>query len=61
MKVISFIFEILTAPFALILRTSEARKTSLSSFAKPIVVFLISILIVALLVLYFYQDFIFKK
>ena len=56
MKVINFIFEILTAPLALILRTSESNKSSLSSFAKPFVVFLIS-----LLVLYFYQDFIFKK
>ena len=40
MKVISFIFEILTAPFALVLRTSESNKKSLSSFAKPFVVFL---------------------
>lgn len=61
MKVINFIFEILTAPLALVLRTSESRKNSLSSFAKPFVVFLISIFVVALLVLYFYQDFIFHK
>lgn len=61
MKVINFIFEILTAPLALILRTSESNKSSLSSFAKPFVVFLISIFVVALLVLYFYQDFILKK
>ena len=61
MKFISVIFEIITAPFALILRKAESKKNSLSSFAKPLVVFLISICIVALLVLYFYQDFIFNK
>ena len=61
MKIINFIFEMITAPFALIIRTAEARKMSISSFAKPIIVFLISLIIVAILVLYFYKDFIFGK
>ena len=61
MKIINFIFEMITAPFALIIRTAEVRKNSISSVAKPIIVFLISLLIVAILVLYYYKDFIFGK
>lgn len=61
MKIINIIIEIITAPFAFILRTSESIKFSLSSFAKPLLILLVSLLIVALFILYFYRDFIFNN
>ena len=60
MKVLNLIIEIITAPFSFILRTSESRKFSLSSIAKPLVILLVSLLIVSLFVLFFYSDVIFS-
>ncbi|HIT49693.1 MAG TPA: hypothetical protein IAD46_01570 [Candidatus Pelethenecus faecipullorum] len=59
MKIINIVIEIITAPFALLLRLSSNKKNYFSSLAKPVFVFAISLLIVVLIVLFYYRDFIF--
>lgn len=60
MKVLKFIIELITAPFSLIFRTSENMKVSMSNLAKPLITFLISVCIVALIIIYIYREYIFK-
>lgn len=60
MKILNSILEILTSPFSILLRNSGNGKNYLASWAKVGIVFLISLIIVVLLVLYFYRDIIFQ-
>ncbi len=55
MKILNLIIEILTSPFSILLKLSGSGKNYFSSFAKPLIIFLISILIVIALVLFFYR------
>ena len=58
MRVINFIIEILFSPFSLILKSNSV-DTHISKYSKPIAVFIVSLLIVAVLILFYYREIIF--
>lgn len=60
MKLLNSILEILTSPFSILLRNAGNGKNYFALWAKVGIIFLISLLIVILLILYFYRDIIFK-
>lgn len=61
MKVLRFFIELISAPIALIFRTSDNMKVSgKNAISRPLFTFLISLLIVGLIIVYYYRDFIFS-
>ena len=58
-KVFSFIIELLISPFILLFRTANVIPNP-SKVVKPLLLFIISILIITVLVLYIYRGVIFK-
>ncbi len=60
MKILEIIIEAILSPFSCILRLSGVGKNTLSSLAKPAIIIGISIVITAILILYFYREAIFK-
>lgn len=58
MKIINIVIEIITAPFALLLRLSSNKKI-IFIVGQTGFVLAISLLIVVLIVLFYYRDFIF--
>ncbi len=60
MKILNIIIEIITAPLYFILRISGVGNKSRSSYAKPLVIFLISLVLVVLIVLFYYREDIFR-
>lgn len=59
MKYLEMIIETLLSPFSFLLKLSESKPLP-ASFSKGIVIFLVSVAITALLILYFYRDIIFS-
>ncbi|MDE5565557.1 MAG: hypothetical protein K2H02_01445 [Anaeroplasmataceae bacterium] len=60
MKILNSILEILTSPFSIILRNSGNGKNYFASWAKVLIIFCVSAIIVVALILYFYRDIIFQ-
>ncbi|MDE6241796.1 MAG: hypothetical protein K2M08_05160 [Anaeroplasmataceae bacterium] len=60
MKILEIIIEAILSPFSLLMRLSGVGKNFLSSVAKPVFIFLFAAIITAILILYFYRDFIFR-
>lgn len=60
MKIVEIVIEAILSPFSLLMRLSSVGKNFLSSLAKPLFMFLIAVVITAILILYFYRDFIFR-
>ena len=58
MKIVNFIIEILISPFVVLFRANA--KPSLNKTVKPLIVFLISAVAVAVLILIMYYEVIFK-
>ncbi|MBQ9124676.1 MAG: hypothetical protein IJY14_03190 [Acholeplasmatales bacterium] len=58
MRIFSAIIEIITAPFNFLLRTKNYNTPS--KLGKPVIVLLVSLIIVAILILYAYYDVLFK-
>lgn len=59
MKILAIIIEAIVSPFSLLMRLSGVGKNFLSSLAKPVIIFLIAVGITAILILYFYREYIF--
>lgn len=59
MRILNSIIEIITAPFNFLLRTKNNNNAP-SRLAKPLFVFFISLLIVALLIIHAYYNVLFK-
>ena len=60
MKIVEVIIEAILSPFSLLMRISGIGKNFLSAVAKPVFILLIAVAITAILILYFYRDFIFS-
>lgn len=60
MKILGVIVEAILSPFSLLMRLSSVGKNFLSSLAKPVFIFLFAAIITAILILYYYRDFIFR-
>ncbi|MDE7263456.1 MAG: hypothetical protein K2N64_02175 [Anaeroplasmataceae bacterium] len=59
MKILAIIAEAILSPFSLLMRLSGVGKNFLVSLAKPVIIFLIAVVITTILILYFYRDYIF--
>ena len=59
MRILNLIIEIITSPFALLLR-SNGISFNTNKWCKPVIILIIALAIVVVLVLFFYRDFIFK-
>lgn len=59
MRFLSVLLEAITSPFSIVLRNSGGNKNFLSWFTKSVVIFLVSLIIVTLIVLFWYRDQIF--
>lgn len=55
MKIFNLILEIITSPFSFLLKLSGSGKNYLSTFAKPLIIFFVSVLIVIVLILFLYR------
>lgn len=60
LKILNSILEVITSPFSILLRNSGNGKNYLAAYAKVWIIFIVSAIIIVLLVLYFYRDFIFR-
>ena len=60
MKIVEIIIEAILSPFSLLMRISGIGKNFLSAVAKPVFILLIAVAITAILILYFYRDYIFR-
>ncbi len=58
-KIVGFIIELLISPFILLFRTANVIPNP-SKVVKPLLLFVISVLIISLLILYIYREVIFK-
>ena len=60
MKIFNLILEALISPYWLFIRTTNNGKNFFANYAKPLIVLAISLVVIALLILYFYFDVLFK-
>lgn len=58
MKILNFIVELITSPFVLLLRSNA--KPGTNKIVKPLIVFLISLVILAILIFIAYYEVIFE-
>lgn len=59
MKILETIIEIILSPFSFLIKLSES-KSLLNNYSKTLVILITSIIITALLILYFYRNIIFS-
>ncbi len=59
MHFLNVLIEILTSPFSFLMRANVS-PVNANKWCKPLIILFVSVVIVAILVLYIYRDYIFK-